>query len=85
MINWLSSQKKQEKRKAARDARLKEELSAKIKALKDNVQQELDDFTELTINGMRQKVYVDRITIIDISPIPQGWVMVLRLNIVNSL
>ena len=71
MINWLSSQKRQEKQKIERDAKLKEELAAKIKALEANGKQELDDFTELTINGMRQKVNVDRITIIGVSPITE--------------
>ena len=69
MIDWLSSQKRQEKRKAARDAKLREELATKVNALESDVRQTLQDFTDLTIEGMRRRVPVDRITIIDVSPI----------------
>jgi hypothetical protein len=62
MIDWLSSHKRQEKRKAARDAKLREELAAKVNALESDVIQTLEDFTELTIEGMRRRVPVDRIT-----------------------
>ena len=65
MIDWLSSQKRQEKRKAARDAKLREELAVKARAFEPDVDQALEDFTELTINGKREKIPVDRITIMD--------------------
>jgi hypothetical protein len=69
MIDWLSSQKRREKRKTARDAKLREELAAKARAFESDIKQALEDFTELTINGVRQRILVDRITIIDASPL----------------
>jgi len=69
MIDWLSSQKRQEKQKAARDAKLREELAAKARGFESDVKQTLDDFTELTINGVRQRILVDCIAILDVSPV----------------
>ena len=71
MIDRLSSRKRQEKRKAARDARLREELAAKVNALEFDLKQTLEDFTELTIEGMRRRVPVDRITITGMSLITE--------------
>jgi hypothetical protein len=68
MIDWLSCQKRRGKRKAARDAKLREELAVKARAFDSDVKQPLEDFTELTINGVRQRILVDRITITDASP-----------------
>ena len=69
MIDWLSSQKRRDKRKAARDAILREELAAKAKTFEPGIANTLADFTELTINGIRQRVNVDRITIVDVPPV----------------
>ena len=71
MIDWLSSRKRSAKRKAARDAMLREKLGVKARIFESDVKQVLEDFTELTINGLRQRVYVDRITIMDVSPITE--------------
>ena len=66
MIDWLSSQKRREKRKAARDAKLREELAAKARLFEPDVEQVLENFTELTINGKRERIPVDRITIMGV-------------------
>ena len=66
MIDWLSSQKRREKRKAARDAKLREELAAKARVFEPDVEQALENFTELTINGKRERIPVDRITIMSV-------------------
>ena len=68
MLEWLSSQKRLEKRKAARDAKLREALAVKARQFDNEVRQAVEDFTEITINGLRQKVPVDRITVIDVVP-----------------
>lgn len=75
MIDWLSSQKRREKRKTARDAKLREELAAKARAFESDIKQALEDFTELTINGVRQRILVDRITIIDASPLAKWFII----------
>jgi alpha-D-ribose 1-methylphosphonate 5-triphosphate diphosphatase PhnM len=69
MIDWLSGQKRRGKQKADHEARLREELAAKVSAYEPDVKQVLNDFTELTINGMRQKIPVDRITIMEVAPL----------------
>jgi hypothetical protein len=74
MIDWLSTQKRREKRKAARDAILKEEISAKAKSFETEGKQVVEDFTELTINGLRRRVPVDRITILDVSQVTEQFV-----------
>jgi len=64
MIDWSWSQKRREKRKAARDAKLREELAVKARAFEPDVEQALENFTELTINGKRERIPVERITIL---------------------
>jgi hypothetical protein len=71
MIGWLSNQKRRAKRKAARDTILREELAAKARTFEPDVKHVLEDFTDLTINGMRQRVHVDRITIMAVTPITE--------------
>ena len=66
MIDWLSSQKRREKRKAARDAKLREELAAKARVFEPDVEQALENFTELTINGKRERIPVERIKIMGV-------------------
>ena len=72
MIDWLSSQKRQEKRKAARDAKLREELAVKARVFENGLEQEQEqeqeqeDFTEITINGRRERIPVNRITIMNV-------------------
>ncbi len=71
MITWLSNQKRNDKRKATRDAVLRNELAAKAKTFESDVKVVSDDFTDLTINGKRQRIHVDRITIVGVSPTPE--------------
>lgn len=65
MINWLSKQHRDQRKKEARDKKLREELAKKAQEFIPQQRQVLEDFTDLTINGERQRVSVDRITIID--------------------
>ena len=68
MIDWLSKQKRDQKRKEKRDKKLREELSAKAKEHQPESQPSQEDFTEITIKGVRHKVPVDRITLVDTTP-----------------
>ena len=65
MIKWFSRQHREQRRKEARDKRLREELAVKAQEFVPQSRQVLDDFTDMTINGVRQRVSVDRITIVD--------------------
>ena len=68
LIDWLSKQKRDQKRKEKRDNKLRAELAAKAQEFDSQVRPTIDEFTESTINGVRQKVAVDRITLVDANP-----------------
>lgn len=68
MIDWLSKQKRDQKRKEKRDKKLREELSAKAQEFEPESKPSREDFTEITIKGVRHRVPVDRITLIDTTP-----------------
>ena len=67
MIGWLSRRNRDKQRKETRSKKLREELAAKVQELDSNVRQSVEDFTDLTINGVRKKVATDRMTLVDAS------------------
>lgn len=63
MFDWLSMQRKEQKRKDAHEQELKKSLASKVAHYKKYIEPADDDFTEVAIDGKKVRVAKQQITI----------------------
>jgi hypothetical protein len=66
MIDWFSKKRREEKKKLAVEKSLKKSLAEKVSSYETLEDKEVDDHTEIFIEGKKIRVAKEHITILDI-------------------